>query len=435
MGRCKRFLHFAVISPAPQDAIHHLIGKLRALTRASRHSPSSPAPLEWDRNGVILRNADVIITHCEVNERHGTGVHIKKMFRSRPNILSIRSENRYDGRQQFGALALRIPHPDSDPQAARHRTAKAMGNSTAGRILCVAYLPADAITALALRELSGAPLCTYIVDDQNICVRRMPDDLLRRLLEQSSLRLANSPEMRVAYQAKYGLPFHYMPPVAPSYVIAGELQPPPTQADPNHGVVIGNIWGPNWVRLLCRAVRGSGIRLTWYFPGDRRDLPVSVQQLEACGILLKDPLPEDELVRTLRGCWFTVAPTGTLDRADDLRWVAQLSLPSRVVYLIAASHIPVLVLGNATTAAARFVEQFGVGLVADYDRTAFQAAVRRITGYDENLAMRRKAAAVGPRFSDEGAAEWIWQSLALGRPVDQRFEQLMPAVPPALPAS
>ena len=416
----------AVTLPSSHDALHDLIGKLRALTQASRQPQSSHSQLQWDRNGVILRDADVVITHCEVNDRHGTGVHMKKMFRGCTNILSIRSENRYDGCQQFGELALRISHPDSDSEAARLRTAKALGRSTAGRILCVAYLPSDARTALALRELSGAPLCTYIVDDQNICVDSMPDDLLRRLFEQSDLRLVNSPEMRAAYQAKYGVPVYYMPPVAPSYVIPNEVQPPPLHADPNQGVVIGNIWGPNWVRLLCRTVRDSGIRLTWYFPGDRRDLPVSATELEACGITLKDPVPEEELVRALRACWFTVAPTGTLDRDDDLRWVAQLSLPSRIIYVMAASHIPVLVLGSNRTASARFVEQFGVGLVADYQRTAFQAAVRRITTPHENLAMRRKAAAVGPKFSDEGAADWIWQSLALGRPADGRFDELRP---------
>jgi len=414
-----------VTTSSSRDHIHDLIGKLRALTHASRQ-PSPDLPLEWDRNGVILRNADVIITHCEVNDRHGTGVHMQKMFRDCPNILSIRSEDRYDGRQSFGLLALRISHPDADPAAARLRIAKAMGKSTAGRILCVAYLPSDAHSALALHEQSGAPVCTYIVDDQNICVDRFPDQLLGRLFEKSGLRLVNSPEMREAYEEKFGMPVYYMPPVAPSYVLPRELQTPPADADPAHGVIIGNIWGRSWVKRLCRTVRDSGIRLTWYFPGDRRDLAVSSAELQACGIALKEPVPEEELVQVLRGSLFTVAPTGTLERGDDLRWVAKLSLPSRIIYLIASSHIPVLVLGNRQTAAARFVEQFGVGLVADYDRSSFQDAVRRITAHDENMEMRRRAATAGPRFSDEGAAEWIWKSLAAGRPIDRRFEDLMP---------
>ena len=40
--------------------------------------------------------------------------------------------------------------------------------------------------------------------------------------------------------------------------------------------------------------------------------------------------------------------------------------------------------------------------------------------------------AAGP-FTDTGAAEWIWQSLALGAPVDRRFEGLFPKRMPNLP--
>ena len=43
-----------------------------------------------------------------------------------------------------------------------------------------------------------------------------------------------------------------------------------------------------------------------------------------------------------------------------------------------------------------------------------------------NLAMRKRALAAAGRFTDSGAAEWIWQSLARGEPIDQRYEDLLP---------
>jgi hypothetical protein len=103
-----------------------------------------------------------------------------------------------------------------------------------------------------------------------------------------------------------------------------------------------------------------------------------------------------------------------------------------MVYLLATSQVPILVLGSPKTAAAHFVEQFGIGMVADYDRCLFQKAVAALTDPEANLALRRRAHAVAGQFSSEGAADWIWRSLARGRPVDSRYEDLMPTPSPDL---
>jgi hypothetical protein len=46
--------------------------------------------------------------------------------------------------------------------------------------------------------------------------------------------------------------------------------------------------------------------------------------------------------------------------------------------------------------------------------------------------MRRNALTVAGRFSDAGAAEWIWRSLARGDAIDARFEDLAPKSRPDL---
>ena len=106
--------------------------------------------------------------------------------------------------------------------------------------------------------------------------------------------------------------------------------------------------------------------------------------------------------------------------------MAEFSLPSRLVYLMCAAHIPVIVLGSRDSAASHFVEQFGIGVTSNYDRAAFKDAVQHITQPEVNRAMRRRGLVAAGRFVDTGVGEWIWQSLALGEPLDRRFEDLMP---------
>jgi hypothetical protein len=71
------------------------------------------------------------------------------------------------------------------------------------------------------------------------------------------------------------------------------------------------------------------------------------------------------------------------------------------------------------------VERFGIGTVAAYQKDSFAEAVRYILQPDVNLAMRRRALTAAARFADVGAAEWIWESLARGWPVDSRYEDIL----------
>lgn len=49
-------------------------------------------PLPADRTPL-----EIIVSHCEVNHRHGTGILTLRIFGNSPNILSIRAGNGYDG--------------------------------------------------------------------------------------------------------------------------------------------------------------------------------------------------------------------------------------------------------------------------------------------------------------------------------------------------
>ncbi len=374
-----------------------------------------------------LRSADAIVAHIEVNDRHGVGVLLGRLFGRYPDILSIRSQDHFGGEQVFGDLATRIRHASTSPGAVRRTVAEALGDNTVGRILCVPYFADDVRTTLALKDMFEVPLATYLMDDQNVCADGIPDRLMAELLERSHLRLAISVELATCYEAKYGHKLWLMPPVVPARLILDVPGNLDTGQRPIHGTMLGNIWGQQWLDLLRATVRRSEVRLRWYSTNHLRYLDGSATELAADGIEIPaaPPLPDAELVEELRRTAFVVVPTGTLDAADDRRFIAQLSLPSRIPFVLATSHAPFLVVGSDRTAAARFVTELGVGIVVPYDRDAFLAAARELADPQVNAGFRRRALALAGRFTDAGAAEWIWQSLARRQPLDQRYEDLM----------
>jgi hypothetical protein len=376
---------------------------------------------------LVLQNADAIVAHIEINDHHGVGVLVRRLFGESKNILSIRSNDFYEGRQEFGNRHICISHGGSSRDLAFWRVLEALAGTTVGRVLCVPYFPDDALTAIALKELFTAPLCTFIMDDQNLCSDGIPDATMNELLAKSSLRLAISSELCEGYQRKYGYKLGYMPPLVSTRHILSHLNPlPDTALSVKEGIILGNIWGARWLELLQDTVRGSGITLTWHCGGAFRWVTCDKETLIHDGIVPHDgPALEDgPLIELLRQAPFVVVPSGILDATDDRAFIAKLSFPSRIPYILATSQSPMLVLGNPETAAARFVTKAGIGVVAPYETGAFQRAVEYITDPAVNLRMRRAALLLAGRFADLGAAEWIWASLAKGEPADLRYEDL-----------
>jgi len=380
------------------------------------------------RQGPALEDNDAIVTHIEVNHHHGVGVLMYRLFGSSPDIFSIRSRNYYDGRQEFGVKHVCIPHGETSRDHVFRKVLQSLDGATVRRVLCIPYFPDDALNAIALKEIFGVPLCTYLMDDQNVRIEGIPDAVMSELLAKASLRLAISPELCQGYQQKFGHKMWFLPPLVPSRLIPAEICP---LAEPRskEGVIVGNIWGRRWVDLVRETVRGSGITLRWYNNGEFRWLPCTLPEMARDGVIPQDgPRVSDErLVDILRRTPFAVVPSGILDDTDDRRSIGELSLPSRIPFIFATSHTPILVLGSPETAAARFVTKAGIGMVAPYERRAFQRAVEQMTDARANLEMRRAAFRLSTCFADDGAADWIWNSLARGGPADSRYQELLTA--------
>src|SRR5207244_12677752 len=52
---------------------------------------------------------DLIVTHNEVNRRHGTGVILQNMFPDDSRLICVRAQNDYNGEQAFGASSFCLP--------------------------------------------------------------------------------------------------------------------------------------------------------------------------------------------------------------------------------------------------------------------------------------------------------------------------------------
>lgn len=379
--------------------------------------------------GALPSPADVIITPYEVNELHGSGILLQRIFRDSRSIISIRSQNAYSGRNLFGAVRLCLPRKG----AARDEIFSAVLHWLRGayvrRVLCAPYLPEDPIAAIAVKELFNVPLCTYIMDDHNVCASGISDSAMRELLAKSSLRLAISPEMRAGYEQKYGLKFWLLPPLVPPELVRSESTAPPENAE-RRGVLVGNIWSQRWLERLQSAFKTTGYQLDWYCNTSApAALDLNRAELEKHGIRMHESLPEADLAAALRRYAFAVVPSGTLDEQStpSVQAIARLSLPSRIPFLLATAHLPILVLGDPLTAAARCIQRFGLGAVCSYEPAAITAALDGLVNPSTQTAIRRKAAAISGEFTAAGSADWIWRSLAAGGPYDLKYERLMEA--------
>jgi hypothetical protein len=368
---------------------------------------------------------DLIVTLCELNDRHGTGVLIQRLFRGEPAMVTVRSREFYRGEQTFGALQTTIAHGNAERREVFAQVLGRLGGLDVRRILCIPYNSDDVLTGLAAKAAFGVPLCTWVMDDQNIAFSSIPDAPLRELFLRSNVRFAISPEMRAAYEAKFGLSFHLVPPVADAeFVLRRQSAPDSARIEERRGILLGNIWGERWLEGLLDTVRDSGVVLDWPSPGGTPWMSIDHDRLTQAGLRVRPFLPEAELVASLRVSPFVVVPSGTLEGEDSHVSVARLSLPSRIPYIAATAGTPIVLLGNPETAAARFVTRHGLGVVVPYDRRSFSEAVVALCEPEAQTRHRARAAALAPSLSSTGVRDWIWRSLDAGRPIDERWKEL-----------
>ncbi len=391
----------------------------RLLNRVDTLSASKPeyAGLSTNRGAI-----DVVITTNEINRRHGTGVLLKRILRGRPNLFSIRLKDDW-GQQDLGEWDIRLPKTGLNRPACYRKVTGLLAGCRVRSVLSVPFEIDDLMTAIAIQDVFGARLCAYVMDDQNVAVDRIPDALMREFLERCSLRLVTHPELRIAYQEKYGLPFFLLPAIAPDALIPRETLEPAEFCGESRGALLGSFWDQTWFDRLCAALEPTGYAIDWF--GNPRSpwLEFSAQKLTRARIQTLGLVAEERLAIELRRYPFAIVPTGTFDDGESHQYAASLSLPGRIIFAAAVSQTPILVVGSPRTCASRFVKNFGIGETVPYDGMAVKAAMHRLSDARVQQEIRSRAARIGPAFSDRGVVEWLQRSIELGRAADARFEE------------
>ena len=368
--------------------------------------------------------ADVVVTVNEINNQHGSGPLVKRLYEGRRNIFSIRTKNDW-GDHDFGDWSVCIPQRDRPRPECYRRVISAVGNRAVGHVLCVPFHSDELITSIALRDAYRAKLAMYLMDDQNIAADTIPDGLMAEFLEKCDIRFLTHAELRLAYERKYGLRCYVLPAVAPHrYVITAPVTVTEQHTDPRRGTLIGSFWDQSWFDRTCNVLAGCDCRVDWYGNNKSPWLKFPAEDLERAGIDARGIVPEEELARRLREYPFVIVPAAALDEQERNVGVARLSLPGRILFAVAASNTPVLLLGSEETCGARFVRRLDVGEVAPYDSAAVSAAMARLARPEIQQRLRRNAARAAAGLSDAGIVEWLRTSIELGRPADDRFEKL-----------
>ena len=146
---------------------------------------------------------DIIVSANEINERHGVGVLLKRNFPDTSRIVSLRTTNLYEGDQDFGVQNFCLDVRGCSYAEILVKIQKLFVYTKPRRVLVIPYFTEDFYVGAAIKSLFQVPVCTYLMDDQNVYVNAVEDEAVQKLLNSSDLILGISLPLCQAYSKKY----------------------------------------------------------------------------------------------------------------------------------------------------------------------------------------------------------------------------------------
>jgi len=361
---------------------------------------------------------DIIVSANEINENQGVGVLLKRIFPDTGGIVSLRTTNLYGGEQDFGVHNFCLDVRGCSYGEILLKIQNLFVHLKPKRVLVIPYFVEDFYVATAIKSLFQVPVCTYLMDDQNVYVNAVEDEAVQKLLDSSDLILGISLPLCQAYEKKYRQKIWFIPPLVESYLFPPEIVMPDLMG---RGVLIGNIWSQNWLEKLRQLCRESQIKIDWYGNPNRQWLQFQEEELAQDGIFFQGYCPQADLINHLRQAPFALVPTGSSAEEEDRPEFSYLSLPSRIPFIVAAANTPILVVGQKDSAAAKFVQEFDLGSVCDYAAASFLTEIAKLHTYNYQLKLRQASHQLASSLKADHFDDWLWRSLEQGKPIDDRF--------------
>lgn len=391
---------------------------------ASSLAPTPAAAKRLER-GVI----DLVISPNEISFAHGTGVLLSRLLEGRRDIVALRSRTDYGGSQRLSALeTFALPAAMSDRREIFSTVSDWLAGYEVRAILCAPYFETDLKLAIAAQALTGAPLGLWIMDDNCLDTRVIDRAIMAEAIERASALFAISSELKRRYQVEFGKAMAVLPPLVAPDMVRTQPSPPATDGPL---AMIGNVWSADLLSRLCDVLKAADLKVDWYSSNPELWAHrYSLTELAKFGLNVVEGGDPDVVRQAVLSATAVIVPSDPGDSGEHEKALGNMSLPTRMPFVVASAGTPLIVLGHQATAAAAFVKRLDVGEVVPYDANALLAAVKELSKAETQTGVRQRAARLAEKFSFRGANDFVFDTiLAGGRWPDERFEQLFPTDP------
>lgn len=368
----------------------------------NRYINTSEHRLEQVRFGAPLPSDNpwqLVITHNEISERHGTGALLVRLLRDVPRLLNIRTASHHPRVDLDIDCHLLASGSGDTSQAERCRQLLHISDHREiARILVVPFTEEECLIALAAKHIFGAEITLYLMDDQNIHHPNIRDSIFTDLIVASTRRFAICDALGEAYERKFKCPFEtLLPAMDDQYLQIHPLDPVVGQN--SSAVMIGNVWTHEWLERLTSLAESSGISIDWYGNVGEPFINRDAVHFEKKGVTFKGFLQESQLIQQIRKYPYAIVPTAEPQNDSGHAWMAFLSFPSKIITLTASGNLPIVLIGPDHSPGAKFVIEKNLGMVVPYQKEDLQRCHSALLNMEEQAVYRKSAAAVAHKFS------------------------------------
>jgi len=304
----------------------------------------------------------VVITAVELNAHHGTGNFLRQICPETKGVVYhfFRAISIYNNICDVAGIHKVIPDNCKlgFVDYLKYKIFKP-------KVLVCPYFEKNIDFALYLKKHFNPVIITYLLDDQNIAVKKISNTNLRQLFRVSKKIYCISEEMQKAYNSKFKIKCEVLLPklCKRSFYIANKYRF--SKSAKTECCLIGNIWDNDRLNEILDICRTNKLRITWFGYGpDAPWLYIKIKKLKKSDIKIGGWLPEKQLFKKISQLPFVILPTGGNFIKDERKEITRFSLPSRLFFLGAHSNTPILVLGRKRSAVGNFVKKNNFGIAA-----------------------------------------------------------------------